>query len=168
MDHQTKHLTCTMSRNDNEARKKQNSALQKLKEERKKTENLEFELQVVNAEKKSMKLILKTRGCAMGRNQVAKINYDGFVKANKSALTNCVRHKMFSHHKFLHSFWIFYTPNDVTSLCYKILGEIDWPRHCGIEYYWVNKIVPLFSATLIESQSTANEAVHQAFKSERH
>ena len=52
MEHQKQHLTCTMSRNDDEARNKQNSALQKLKEEQKKTEQLEYEFQVVNAETK--------------------------------------------------------------------------------------------------------------------
>ena len=168
MEHQKQHQTCTLSRNDNEARKKHNSALQTLKEERKKTEQLRYELEVINAENKSMELMLKTRGCAMGRKQIAEIKYDGFMKANKSTLTDFLRHKVFPHHKLLHISWSFYTPKDGNSLWYKILGVIDWSRHCDIEYYWINKVVPLFSATLIESQSKANEAVHQAFKSEWH
>ena len=98
-----------MSRSNNEARKRLIAALRKLKAERKKTTQLESELRVVNAENKSMKMMVKTGSLAMGRNKVSKLKYDGFMKANKSSFVEFVKHKVFPHHNFLHTSWRFYS-----------------------------------------------------------
>ena len=96
-----------MSGSNDHARKILSPTLRKLKTERMKNTQLENELCIVNAENKSMKILLNTGTRSMGRNKMSKLNYDGFMKANKPALVDFVKHKVFPHHEFLHNSWSF-------------------------------------------------------------
>ena len=154
---------------------KESTELQKLlTRERKKTSRLQNRLTISVAEKsqsvkqvKSLTTALKSRKTARGRNKMQKQTFDGFMFANNDIIAKFVRHTVFPHHKFLHSSWSDYTPNDRTSLCVKLLDELDWTEDCDVEFYWHDKIVPLFNKCYCDSRSCAHNFVRNCYQGER-
>ena len=154
---------------------KDSTELQKLlTRERKKTRGLQNKLTISIAEKsqsvkqvKSLTTALKSRKIPRGRNQMKKQTYDGFMFANNDIIAKFCRHTVFPHHKFLHSSWSDYTPNDPTSLCVKLLDELDWPEDCDVEFYWHDKIVPLFKKCYCDCRSGAHNVVRICYQGER-
>ena len=151
---------------------KDSPALQKLlNKERRKNEKLQNELTISSAEKsqsikqvKSLTTALKSHKTPRGRNKMKKESYDGFMFANNDIIAKFCRHIVFPHLKFLHPSWAEYTPDDRTSLCIKLLDELDWPEDCDIEYYWHDKIVPLFNKCYCDSRSGAHNVVRICYQ----
>ncbi len=74
-----------------------------------------------------------------GRNTLQTSDLDSYDHSNQEIIARFCKNKPFSHHKFLHPSWKYYSPSDKNSLCYKYNKEIDIPVTGDGEFFGLTR-----------------------------
>lgn len=99
-----------------------------------------------------------------GRNKMNKKEFDGYDHANSAHISHFLKNKFLPHHKFPHSSWIEYAPDDEGSFFCKIRDEVDFPQEGVLQsVFWDDNMVPMVNKKLIEWRSNANSGVGSVF-----
>ena len=95
-----------------------------------------------------------------GRNNLNKNSWDNNDMWNEKTINAYIRQKMFQKKKFLAQGWDSWQPNNVKSLCYKLVTEneagLKLPPPGELEWYWRKRIVAIVNKKYVELRSNAN------------
>jgi hypothetical protein len=94
-----------------------------------------------------------------GRNSLTASQFVSYDHANLEIIGRFCKTKLFPHHKFLHSSWSKYSPDDKTSLYYKCREEIDLPSIENEEFYWRNNTVPFINKKYSKIRANINSNI---------
>lgn len=98
----------------------------------------------------------------LGRNNLKANQFDSYDHANLEIIGKFCKTQLFPHHKFLHSSWTKYSPDDETSLYHKCREEIELPSIEDEEFYWRNKTVPLSTKSIARSAQTSTPILRES------
>ena len=100
---------------------------------------------------------------AHGANTVRTENFRGYDHSNAANIKTFLKFKFMPYHKFPHSSWAKFDPDNDSSFFRKIQPELDMPEHCVPSMEWKDKQVPLISRGITNWRSNISGAIKYAY-----
>ena len=100
---------------------------------------------------------------AHGSNTISKKNFTTYDHATNDNLKNFIKFQMMPHHKFWHSSWSKFAPDDPYSFYCKVQDEFAIPEDAVRCVYWRDKQVPQVSKKVTDWRSNATKHSRTAY-----
>ncbi len=100
---------------------------------------------------------------AHGTNSVCQKTFQGYDHSNAANIKTFLKFTFMPYHKFPHSSWAKFDPDNRNSFFRKIIPELDMPEHCVPFMEWKDKQVPLISKGISNWRSIINSATKATY-----
>ena len=89
----------------------------------------------------------------LGRNKIRKSKFDGYDYTNSAHISTTLKYNIMPHIKFWPISWLYYTPEECSTLCAQMLDDIEIPADEDTRVYWDKRIVGMINNKLVDWRS---------------